>query len=43
MHLHLTVNAPVGSPQQLEDWFVRVANKTAQHGRLTQAVKAAGR
>jgi hypothetical protein len=43
VHLHLTVNGPVGSPQQLEDWFVRTANKTAQHGRLSQAVRAAGR
>jgi hypothetical protein len=42
-HLHLTVNGPVGSQQQLEDWFVRTANKTAQHGRLTQAVRRAGR
>jgi hypothetical protein len=37
------VNGPVGSQQQLEDWFVRVANKTAQHGRLSHAVKTAGR
>jgi hypothetical protein len=42
-HLHLTVNGPVGSQQQLEDWFVRTANKTAQHGRLSQAVKTASR
>ena len=43
VHLHLTVNGPIGSQQQLEDWFIRVANKTAQHGRLTQAVRAASR
>ena len=43
VHLHLTVNAPVGSQQQLEDWFVRIANKTAQHGRLSHAVKTAAR
>jgi hypothetical protein len=43
IHLHLTVNAPVGSQRQLEDWFVMTANKTAHHGRLTQAVRAAGR
>ena len=43
VHLHLTVNGPIGSQQQLEDWFIRTANKTAQHGRLTQAVRAATR
>jgi hypothetical protein len=43
VHLHLTVNAPVGSQRQLEDWFVMTANKTAHQGRLTQAVRAAGR
>jgi cell wall-associated NlpC family hydrolase len=43
VHLHLTVNGPVGSQQQLEDWYVKTANKMAQHGRLTQAVKAASR
>jgi hypothetical protein len=43
IHLHLTVNAPVGSQRQLEDWFVMTANKTAHHGRLTQAVRAATR
>ncbi len=42
IHLHLTVNAPVGSQAQLEDWFVKTANKAAQHGRLTQAVRRAG-
>ena len=43
VHLHLTVNAPVGSQSQLEDWFIRTANKAAQHGRLSQAVKTAAR
>ena len=43
IHLHLTVQGPVGSQQQLEDWYVKTANKLAQHGRLTQAVKAASR
>ena len=43
IHLHLTVNGPVGSQQQLEDWFVKTANKTSHTGRLSQAVKAASR
>ena len=43
VHLHLTINGPVGSQQQLEDWFVRTANKASRTGRLTQAVKAASR
>ena len=43
IHLHLTVNAPVGSQQQLEDWYVKTANKLAQHGRLSHAVKTASR
>jgi hypothetical protein len=43
VHLHLTVNAPIGSQRQLEDWYVRTANKMAQTGRLSQAVRAAGR
>jgi len=41
MHLHLTVNGPVGSQAELEDWYVRTANKMARTGRLSQAVKRA--
>jgi cell wall-associated NlpC family hydrolase len=43
IHLHLTVNGPVGSQAELEDWYVRTANKMARTGRLSQAVKTAGR
>jgi SLT domain-containing protein len=43
VHLHLTVNGPIGSQQQLEDWFVKTANHTARTGRLAQAVKTAAR
>ena len=41
VHLHLTVNGPVGSQAELEDWYVRTANKLARTGKLTQAVRAA--
>jgi hypothetical protein len=41
--VHVHFHGPVGSQQQLEDWLVRSANKLAQHGRLSQAVKAASR
>jgi SLT domain-containing protein len=43
VHLHLTINGPVGSQQQLEDWFVKTANRASRTGRLTQAVKTASR
>ena len=43
IHLHLTVNGPVGSQIELENWYVQTANKMARTGRLTQAVtRAAG-
>jgi hypothetical protein len=42
VHLHLTVHGPVGSQSELEDWYVRTANKMARIGRLSQAVRAAG-
>lgn len=31
---HLTVNGPVGSQRELENWFVRMADKTKSKGRL---------
>jgi cell wall-associated NlpC family hydrolase len=43
VHLHLTVNGPVGSQAELENWYVHTANKMARTGRLTQAVKTAAR
>jgi hypothetical protein len=43
VHLHLAVNGPVGSQAELEGWFVRMANHTARTGKLTQAVRTAGR
>jgi len=42
VHLHLTVNGPVGSQSELEDWFVRTANLMARTGKLSQAVRTAG-
>jgi hypothetical protein len=42
VHLHLTVNGPIGSQNELEDWYVRTANRLARTGRLTQAVRTAG-
>ena len=43
VHLHLTVNGPVGSRTELESWFTGMANKLARTGQLTQAVKVANR
>jgi hypothetical protein len=39
VHIHVSVNAPIGSRAELDNWFTQTFDRAARQGRLTYALR----